>query len=62
MDVDEDYDDEGDDEKKGGIVNASGPGSATGDGKSTPPNAGANGHTNGLGMNGQVQPKIEASA
>jgi general transcriptional corepressor CYC8 len=62
MDVDEDYDDEGEDEKKGGIVSGSGPGSTTGEGKNTPPSAGSNGHTNGLGMNGQVQPKVEASA
>jgi hypothetical protein len=63
MEVDEDYDDEGEDEKKGGIAPAtgSGPGSA-GDGKSTPPSAGGNGHTNGLGMNGQVQAKVEATA
>ncbi len=59
MDVDEDYDDEGEDEKKGGIVptTGSGPGSV-GDGKSTPPSAGPN----GLGMNGQVQAKVEATA
>ncbi|KAK2677495.1 Tetratricopeptide repeat [Fusarium oxysporum f. sp. vasinfectum] len=45
MDVDEDYDDSGEDEKKATIVtNGSGPGSAAGDAKtSTPANAGVNG-------------------
>jgi hypothetical protein len=67
MEVDEDYDDDGDDEKKGIIVSGagSGPGSAVGEGKTTPPmNAGPNGHgVNGLGLaNGQVPPKIETSA
>ncbi len=57
MDVDEDYDDEGDDEKKGAGL-GSAPGSAI-DGKRTPPTSG---HANGLGMTGQVQPKVEASA
>jgi len=63
MDVDENYDDEGEDEKKGVIapVAGSGPASAV-DGKNTPPSAGPNGHSNGLGMNGQVQAKVEAPA
>ncbi|KAF4332345.1 putative TPR-containing protein, partial [Fusarium beomiforme] len=45
MDVDEDYDDSGEDEKKATIVtNGSGPSSAAGDAKtSTPANAGVNG-------------------
>jgi len=61
MEVDEDYDDDGDDEKKGGIISAagSGPGSASGDGKTASP-TGVNGHTNGVGPNGQA--KVEASA
>ncbi|KAM0348423.1 hypothetical protein ACHAPU_004396 [Fusarium lateritium] len=54
MDVDEDYDDSGEDEKKAAIVtNGSGPGSAAGDAKtSTPANAGVN------GVSGPV-PKVE---
>jgi glucose repression mediator protein len=54
MEVDEDYDDEGDEDKKGGIV--SGPASAAGDAKATSP-AGVNGH----GVNGVAngQPKAE---
>lgn len=57
MEVDEDYDDEGDDEKKG---TGSGPTSGPAiDGKRTPP---TNGHANGLGMSGQTQSKVEASA
>ncbi|KAF5228543.1 hypothetical protein FAUST_11018, partial [Fusarium austroamericanum] len=45
MEVDEDYDDSGEDEKKTAVVtNGSGPGSAAGDAKtSTPANAGVNG-------------------
>lgn len=45
MEVDENYDDSGEDEKKTGIVtNGSGPGSAAGDAKtSTPANASVNG-------------------
>jgi hypothetical protein len=61
MDVDEDYDDEGEEDKKGGIVStsASGPGSATGEAKATSP-SGVNGHAlNGL-PNGQ--PKVETPA
>ncbi|KAG0652862.1 General transcriptional corepressor ssn6 [Hyphodiscus hymeniophilus] len=56
MDVDEDYDDDGDEEKKGAIV--SGPGSAAGDAKTSSPN-GVHSHANGL-PNGQ--PKVETSA
>jgi hypothetical protein len=44
MDVDEDYDDSGEDEKKAGIPNGSGPGSNAGDSKtSTSASAGVNG-------------------
>lgn len=60
MDVDENYDDDGDEDKKGGIVSAqaSGPPSASGDPKTTSP-PGVNGHSaNGL-PNGQ--PKVEAA-
>jgi hypothetical protein len=55
MDVDEDYDDSGEDEKKAAaiVTNGSGPGSAAGDAKtSTPANAGVN------GVSGPV-PKVE---
>lgn len=47
MDVDEDYDDSGEDEKKtGALANGSGPGSASGEVKtSTPSSAGVNGAT-----------------
>jgi glucose repression mediator protein len=61
MDVDEDYDDSGEEDKKGGIVSASGsgPASTSGEAKATSP-AGVNGHsTNGV-INGG--PKVEASA
>lgn len=56
MDVDEDYDDEGDDEKKSGVppTNGSGPGSAADD-KSTSPVV--NGHSNST--NGQGPTKVE---
>jgi glucose repression mediator protein len=51
MDVDEDYDDDGEEDKKGGIVPAaaSGPGSASGEKITSPvaPTA-VNGHTNGI--------------
>lgn len=55
MDVDEDYDDDGEEDKKGGII--SGPGSTAGDvnAKATSPVA-VNGHANGI-SNGQ--PKVE---
>lgn len=58
MEVDEDYDDDGDEDKKGGIISAgaSGPGSASGETKTTSP-VGVNGHANGV-PNGQ--PKVEA--
>jgi glucose repression mediator protein len=61
MDVDEDYDDDGEEDKKGGIVSVagSGPGSSSGDAKTTSPTA-INGHAvNGV-SNGQ--PKVEAPA
>ncbi|KAM3079368.1 glucose repression mediator protein [Clarireedia jacksonii] len=60
MDVDEDYDDEGEEDKKGSIISAQGsaPPSATGDAKTTSP-TGVNGHAaNGL-PNGQ--PKVEST-
>jgi hypothetical protein len=54
MDVDEDYDDSGEEEKKGGIVtNGSRPASTSGDMK-TPTSAGIN------GMMGPA-PKVEAA-
>jgi general transcriptional corepressor CYC8 len=63
MEVDEDYDDDGEDEKKGGIVSAagSGPGSASGEGKTSSP-AGVNGRVaNGVVIpNGQA--KVEPAA
>jgi glucose repression mediator protein len=43
MDVDEDYDDSGEDEKKAVLANGSGPSSATGDVKASPTTAGVNG-------------------
>lgn len=61
MDVDEDYDDDGEEDKKGGIVSASGsgPSSSSGDVKATSP-TGVNGHSiNGV-SNGQ--PKVETPA
>lgn len=62
MDVDEDYDDDGDDEKKG-VVSAgeSGPGSASGEAKTGSP-TGVNGRVaNGVGLpNGQT--KVEQPA
>ena len=61
MDVDEDYDDEGEEDKKGGILSATGsaPGSATRDANSSSP-TGVNGHAvNGV-PNGQ--PKTETAA
>lgn len=62
MEVDEDYDDDGEDEKKPGLTSASAPGSAVGEGKNTPPaSGGMNGHSAGM-MNGQSQPKVEAPA
>jgi hypothetical protein len=54
MDVDEDYDDDGDEDKKGGII--SGPGSASGDAKAMSP-AVVNGHSINGASNGQ--PKVE---
>jgi len=55
MDVDEDYDDSGEDEKKAGIGSggASGPGSATSEMK--------NGTPTSAGINGMMGPKVEAS-
>ncbi|EHK98143.1 putative General transcriptional corepressor ssn6 [Glarea lozoyensis 74030] len=61
MDIDEDYDDSGEEDKKGGIVSGSGsgPASTSGEVKATSP-AVVNGHgTNGV-VNGG--PKVEASA
>lgn len=56
VDVDEDYDDDAEDEKKGNIVSAaSGPASANGE-KTSSPNA-VNGHANGV--SGQAAPKAE---
>lgn len=54
MDVDEDYDDSGEDEKKNGIIpgSASGPSSSSGDVKSSAPTA---------GLNGIMGPKVESS-
>jgi len=61
MDVDEDYDDDGEEDKKGGIVSAtgSGSGSASGEVKAASP-TGVNGH----GANGVVNggPKVETPA
>ena len=57
MDVDEDYDDEGEDEKKGAVsVGGSGPGSVSGEGKTGSP-TGVNGRVaNGVGLpNGQTK-------
>jgi hypothetical protein len=61
MDVDEDYDDDGEEDKKGGIVSASGsgPGSASGEAKTTSP-SGVNGHAMNGVSNGQ--PKVETAA
>lgn len=57
LEVDEDYDDDGDDEKKLGLLTV-GPGSVStsGDVKSTPP-SGVNGH--GVNNVSNVQPKLE---
>ena len=61
MDVDEDYDDEGDEDKKGGIVSATGSGpSSTSEDKVMSPN-GVNGHAaNGAMTNGVA--KVETPA
>lgn len=59
MDVDDDYDDSGEEDKKAGIVSgpASGPGSATSDIKNgtTPTSAGIN------GINGHMAQKVEGN-
>lgn len=54
MDVDEDYDDSGEDEKKNGIIPGagSGPGSSSGDMKAA---------TTSAGLNGIMGPKVESS-
>jgi len=57
MEVDENYDDDGEEEKKGP---GPAPNSASGDGKTVSP--GVNGHSNGFMPNGQGQPKLEGSA
>ncbi|CAG8980812.1 hypothetical protein HYALB_00003738 [Hymenoscyphus albidus] len=62
MDVDEDYDDDGEEDKKGGIVSTagSGPGSASGETRvATTSPTGVNGHANGV-VNGST--KVEAPA
>lgn len=57
MDVDEDYDDSAEEDKKVGIVtgsaSASGPGSATGEMKNTTPTS--------AGINGMMGPKVEGN-
>jgi glucose repression mediator protein len=58
MDVDEDYDDEGDDDKKPSGPATGGPASAA-EGKNRSPSAGSSGQPNGI--NGQIQAKVEAS-
>ena len=60
MEVDEDYDDDGEEDKKGNIVsaNGSGPGSSAGDTKATSP-TGVNGHVNGVAS---AQTKVETPA
>jgi hypothetical protein len=61
MEVDEDYDDDGEEDKKGGIVSASGsgPSSASGEAKTTSP-TGINGHAMNGVSNGQT--KVETTA
>lgn len=57
MEVDEDYDDDGEEDKKGGIVSTagSGPGSATGEAKVTTSPTGVNGHAANGVVNGSTK-------
>jgi len=48
MEVDEDYDDSGEDEKKAVLANGSAPESASGDTKTSPTGTGANGSASAI--------------